>query len=126
VVVNKPNGDSRLQDALDGLPKLGIRAYWVSGLSESPPNFELAGLGTMANIAGLTFVDRPRLAADVVAVITRGVRPDDPPPCAWIAGHGVGAPAVYLARGPVTTKKLTDVIYGAPVRDLNLVCPSRS
>jgi 4-amino-4-deoxy-L-arabinose transferase-like glycosyltransferase len=123
IVVNKPNGISRLQDGLLGLQKQGFKRYYVFGPSESPPDFELAGVGTMANIAGMTFIDQPRLPADTVAVLSRGVRPGDPPPCSWLTDRKLGSGGIYFVRGPVTTKQLQDVTFGAPLSSVHVVCP---
>jgi hypothetical protein len=123
IVVNKPNGISRLQDGLRGLQKQGIKRYWVFGPSESPPDFELAGVGTMANIAGMSFTDGPNLGSDTVGILSRGVRPGDPPPCSWITERKLGAGGIYFVRGPVTTKKLQDVTFGEPLRTVHVVCP---
>ena len=123
IVVNKPHGISRLQDGLLGLQKQGFKRYYVFGPSESPPDFELAGVGTMANIAGMTFIDQPRLPADTVAILSRGVRPGDPPPCSWLTDRKLGSGGIYFVRGPVTTKQLQDVTFGAPLSSVHVVCP---
>jgi hypothetical protein len=123
IVVNKPNGVSRLPEELVAARKEGITRYWVFPPTEAPPDFTLPGLGAMAGAAGLGFTDKPTLGRNDVGVLFRGVRPGDPQPCSWITQRRVGAEAIYLARGPVSTKRLQDVIYGADPRSLDLICP---
>jgi hypothetical protein len=123
IVVSKPNGVSRLPEELVAARKAGITGYWVFPPTEAPPDFTLPGLGAMAGAAGLRFVDTPTLGRNDVGVLFRAVRPGDPPPCSWITERRVGAGAIYLARGPVSTKRLQDVIYGADPRSVDLICP---
>jgi hypothetical protein len=123
ILVNKPHGVSRLQDALIAAKRDGIRGYWVFQPTESPPDFELSGLGLMADVAGLGFTNEPRLRGNEMGVLFRGTHPGDPPPCSWITERRIGTMAIYLAQGPVSAQKLQSVIYGGDPRGVHLICP---